>query len=338
METAILLKYITCPITKLIFCDPVMAEDGHFYEGLAIKTHLNKHNTSPVTGDKMGSILIKSPLMKRIVGEFIKSNPEYSSEMFLLKKPFYLFTSEFLKALREENYNALKEFSSIVLNTDINRETLFNIICKNCPDDIVKHIIDNSIDYDIADRQKLKPLHIVCKYSSIDVILHLAKKGVDLNSEDINGETPLGYLLLYRKDSYAQMISQYLALGPDINKLNKGGYSPAHYLINANDLDTLKLFVDNKLDVGLMSPKLGNVNLLQYVFRESKSMEIINYMIELNLSLDIDINLLTPSEQLIYQNQHFDKKQKQQLVFQYLTQLLHKPTIIDNYMTQIQNN
>lgn len=60
-----MLDYITCPITKLIFCDPVVAEDGYFYEFMAIKTHLTKSNISPTTGNQMGSNLTRSPLIKK---------------------------------------------------------------------------------------------------------------------------------------------------------------------------------------------------------------------------------------------------------------------------------
>ena len=40
----------------------------------------------------------------------------------------------------------------------------------------------------------------------------------------------------------------------------------------------------------------------------------------------------TPSEQLIYMNQHLDRKEKQQLVLYYLTKLLSKPEIIEDFM------
>lgn len=336
MEKNTLLRYLTCPITKLIFCDPVLANDGIFYEFMAIKNHLARNNTSPVTGEKIGNALLEAGTLKKMTDEFLVTNPEYKNDQFLFKKPFYLFTKEFLDLMRESKFEQLKDFTSIILNTEIGKETLFSMVCKMCPDDIVKHILDNSLDYDTSDRTKLKPLHTACKLASHNIIMYLAQKGVDVNSEDINGETPLGYLLLYRKDDSSKIIPDFLNLGADVNKINKSGFTPAHYIINNGDLDTLKVFMNHNLNIGLTSPKLGVVNLLQYAFKESKNQELIKYLIDLNIYLDVDVDIKTSTEQLIYFNPHLSKKQKQQLVLQYLTKLLSKVEIIEDFMDTLQ--
>lgn len=48
-------SYYLCPIMQDFFVDPVVAEDGHSYERSAIKTWLEKHNTSPLTNKMMYS-------------------------------------------------------------------------------------------------------------------------------------------------------------------------------------------------------------------------------------------------------------------------------------------
>ena len=337
MEKEQLLKYLVCPITKLIFCDPVLAEDGQFYEYMAIKNHLMRSNISPVTNEKIGTILLRSTNIKKITTEFLEHNPEYKNDQFLFKKPFYLFAKEFIDTLREGNYEKLKEFTSIVLNTDIGKESLFEIVCKNCPNEIIKHIIDNSIDYDVYDRKKLKPLHIACKYASGEVIMYLAKKGVDLESEDINGERPLSYIILYKKPTdYKSFIQDFIGLGTDINYISRNGYMAIHHIINNGDLETFKLFVDNNFNLGITSSKLGGLSVLQYAFRYSADFELIKYIIDLNINLDIDLDPKTSCEQLIYQNEYLNKRQKQQLVLQYLTKILSKAVIVDNFVDTIE--
>lgn len=336
MDKTDLLKYFTCPITKLIFCDPVLAEDGHLYEYMAIKNYFNKNTISPITGGRIGTLLIKATGFKKMVDEFVLTYPEYANDRFLFKKPFYLFTKDFLDLLREKKYDQLKEFTSIMLNTDIGKETLFSVICKICPDHIVKYVIDNSIDYDVYDRNKLKPLHTACKYATDDVIMYLAQKNVDLESEDMNGETPLGYLILYRED-YKNIVSKFIELGVDVNKMNKSGMNPSHYIVANGDVDTLKVFVEHNLNIGTTSAKLGGVNVLQYAFKVS-TMEVIKYLIELNINLDIDMDPKTPSEQLIYINQSLSRKEKQKLVLYYLTKLLNKPEVIEDYMASSVND
>ena len=335
MEKNALLQYLKCPITTLIFCDPVLADDGNFYECMAIKNHLLKSNQSPVTNERIGNTLVRATALKKMTNDFLLANPEYKNDQFLFKKPFYLFTKEFLDLLKENKFDNLKEFTSIILNTELGKETLFSVVCRLCPDEIIKHIIDNSLDYDVSDKNKLKPLHTACKLASHDVIMYLAKKGVDLNSEDINGESPLGYLLLYRKEEYYKFIPEFLDLGPDVNKMNKGGFTPTHYVINNGNLDMFKIFVEHNLNMGLISQKLGSINLLQYAFKESKNQDLIKYLIDLNINLDVDVDPKTLTEQLIYLNAHLNKKQKQQLVLHYLTKILSKAEIIEDYMDNV---
>jgi len=270
-----------------------------------------------------------------MVEEFLTNNPEYKSEQFLSKKPFFLFSKDFIESLKEKRFDDLMKYTTILLNTDLGKETLFEYVCKLCPDEVIKYIIDNSIDYDTCDKRKnLKPLHIVCKYSSRDVILHLLNKNIELQAQDLNGETALSYLILYRdKEFYNKVIPLFIKAGFNLELSNKEGFAPANYVINNGDLDTIKLFIDNGLNIGIPNKKLGNMNLLQYAFRESRNEQLIKYLVDLDINLDIDVDPKTTCEQLIYANVNLDKKQKQYLVLYYLTKIFKKPTIVENFIS-----
>src|SRR5579885_1237751 len=108
MEKDKLLQYLTCPLTKLIFCDPVLAEDGQFYEFMAIKNYLSRNTVSPTTGEKMGNSLTRASQLKKLTNDFLELNPGYKSDQFLFKKPFYLFAKEFIDNLKEKEYEKLK--------------------------------------------------------------------------------------------------------------------------------------------------------------------------------------------------------------------------------------
>jgi len=337
MEKTSILQYLTCPITKLIFSDPVMAEDGYIYENLAIKHYLTRNNTSPVTGEKISSYLTKAVQLKMMIGEFIGRHPECKADQFYSKKPFYLFSKDFFQNIQDKQFDNLKCYTMIMLNSEYNKETLFEIVCKNCPDDIIKCILDNSIDYDIYDRRKLKPLHIACKYASKEVIVYLAKKGVDLNCDDLHNETPLGYLILYNKKN---VIPEFIKCKNDsnnvnVNVINKSGYSPVHYIIKEGDIDTFNVLMQNHLNVGLVSQKLGGINLLQYAFRECPNSTFINFLIDQKITLDVDIDPKTSCEQLLYLNQNLTKKEKQELVLNYLKKVLSIPVIVDNFIDSL---
>lgn len=334
MESSSIIQYLTCPITKLIFSDPVVADDGYFYENLAIKNHLNRNNTSPVTGEKISSTLKKSPQLLKLVNNFLERNPEYNSERFYSKKPYYLFGKEFLNTIKTEEFDELLNYTTIVLNADVGKETLFEVICKSqCPPNVIKHIIDNSIDYDVYDKRKLKPLHIACKYSSPEIILYLVGKGVDCNCYDMNGETPLGYLIIYNKK---EMIEDFFKQGNvNVNTINYSGYSPVHYIIKDGDIETFKIFMNNNLVVSLTSQKLGGLNLLQYAFKECPNFDFIKTLIDLKITLDVDIDPKTSCEQLLYTNNNFNKKQRQELVLHYLKKVLNMPVVVNDFIDNI---
>lgn len=336
MEKNNLLNYIKCPITNLILCEPVIAEDGYFYEAMSLKVHLYKNDTSPVTGEKMGKIILSAKNMKALVNDFLEKNPEYKKDQFLVKKPFYLFGKDFVESIKNKNYDDITKYIDIILNAEIGKETLFEQVCKTCSDDIVKYVIDNSIDYDTYDKRKLKPLHIACKYASTEVISYLINKKVNLESEDLNGETPMSYLILYRTpDVYKQMIQEFLTMNVNVNIMNNNGFMTAHYIISRGDLDILKLLVQHNLNLTNVNKKIGNMNLLQFAFKESSNEELIKYLISLNVNLDIDIDPKTSCEQLIYMNRHLEKRQKQYIVLQYLTKILKKPVIVENFIDTV---
>ena len=58
-------------------------------------------------------------------------------------------------------------------------------------------------------------------------------------------------------------------------------------------------------------------------------------LIDLNINLDVDVDPKTSCEQLLYQNDLLNKKQKQQLVLYYLTKLFSKAIIVENYIDNL---
>lgn len=46
-------KTVSCPISRDIFIEPVIAEDGHTYEREYLERWLERNNISPMTGKKL---------------------------------------------------------------------------------------------------------------------------------------------------------------------------------------------------------------------------------------------------------------------------------------------
>ncbi|CAF1204371.1 unnamed protein product [Adineta ricciae] len=62
-----LIKSLTCPLTRQIFVDPVIADDGQTYERNAITNWLKSNQTSPTTGTLMTTSFIENGCIKQII-------------------------------------------------------------------------------------------------------------------------------------------------------------------------------------------------------------------------------------------------------------------------------
>lgn len=60
--------FLTCPLTKEIMREPVIAADGYTYERHAIDAWLQHHNVSPVTGKHLThKLLVDNTVIKSLI-------------------------------------------------------------------------------------------------------------------------------------------------------------------------------------------------------------------------------------------------------------------------------
>ena len=147
-------------------------------------------------------------------------------------------------------------------NRDVSID-LYNAIIgrdSNC----VKNLLDNGADINKVYDDGCTPLLIATYNGDIQCIRLLLGYGADVNkSNNHDGETPLlvtikynnsNYfeILLYvgtynrkkRPEDYIERIKLFLEYGADVNKANKDGETPLHYVLKysgKNDCDTLLL-------------------------------------------------------------------------------------------------
>lgn len=72
-------KIITCPITRELFSDPVIAPDGQTYERFAIDEWLRVNKRSPLTNLYMERNLIPNITVRQMVSEYIASKNKKKS-------------------------------------------------------------------------------------------------------------------------------------------------------------------------------------------------------------------------------------------------------------------
>lgn len=160
---------IRCPLTKLIFNNPVIASDGHVYEKEELLNYLKIKNISPITNVEFKSNEIFDVYhMKHLIECYLKENPEEKDEVFKSKydflfdyekihqiKKIYLnmFDNEYyfnklINFLESDNFDQIKKFIDIVEDIEykfndfiIEDEhcTLVDIIHKVCSPEVIKY-------------------------------------------------------------------------------------------------------------------------------------------------------------------------------------------------------
>lgn len=325
-------EQVICPITKLIFCDPVVAEDGYVYEYMAIRDWFKENDFSPVTKKKIGTRLMRVTSMKIIVEDLLDKEPHLRQEQFLFKKPFYLFKQELFDALLDNNANKIKEFTSICLTYEFRDTSLFEFACRQCSTDVLIYMFDNSIDQDVEDQKGVRPIHMACKYCKLDVVKHMVDNGVDLEAEDPNGCRPINYLLLF--DDSHSIVKYLIEKNINLNTRNNSGFTPLAYIIIRGDIETFNSFLNNGVDLR-EEPKIGE-SLMEFVFGNSRSAGFIKYIIDID---DIFKNSITDKpEKCIYSNSNLTEDEQQELVFYYLNKMYNIPVIDEEYMDNLSDS
>ena len=157
MNLDILIDNLKCPITFMIFRNPVTFEDGITYEYEAIKKWLLSSNLSPISKQviKMNPQINPNFNLKNIIDKFKKQN---------------LFDFE----LRYRKYNIYSE------KFNLNKFNKFN------NDNDKKNYLD-IIDLDTSTTLGFNPIHFICRHSTPEIIQYIIDKGVNLECENING-------------------------------------------------------------------------------------------------------------------------------------------------------
>lgn len=199
----------TCPITKCIFLDPVIASDGHIYERQAILQWIKKTGQSPLTREKMSDELFPVVYFRDELREQLKKYPEYSSSIYRYLNSYD--TDEVTDIIERDSYNELFNYVDFSLRDDIsitegtknkNKTFAYFVFKINNDSKLHQHIIRNSIDlffdYDVGHKEL--PIHYICKYCSLDTIQILLdefddKLNEQLEFRDDNNQTGLNYII-----------------------------------------------------------------------------------------------------------------------------------------------
>lgn len=213
MLTAIDIQDFYCPITKHIFLNPVVADDGFTYEKDAIKEWFSNNDFSPVTGEILkNKNIIPNNLIKYMIKSITDTNKnlllEQYKQIYTIKNIVQMIDNDTLdmndideiigfseisprvdgddklieKFIKYKNAKELikkmaqPEFSIIVTNTESEEQFRFIDYCitLNPSDDVMKYVIDRTPSIDVVYNDGTTILNLAINWDhSVNVIEHI---------------------------------------------------------------------------------------------------------------------------------------------------------------------
>ena len=315
------IENIRCPITKLIFKDPVSLPSGQTYERYAIQEWFTSNLNDPITREEFDDEpnLSTNITLKNIIEDHLQKHPSLYLEqykgIYSHLKLMMKMTEEELKTVPIEIYEKL--FEQLQNGDDDENENIIFELFKH--DNIMKCIIDNfEFDVVVEEESDLKLIHCIFSFSSFEIIQYAIEKGLSSNNpvfeiKNNSNETPIDYLVtdssfntfkrvlehypelkvdnklawmlfcdgLEDIPDWSDKVAYVLNKGIDINKQDDDGRYLIHSIVRYCDLDLIKLAVAKGAIMNI-----DNCNGMRpvHIVCKCRSFEIIEYIFSLKIN------------------------------------------------------
>lgn len=132
-----------CPISKLIFFEPILCADGFNYEQDYIVAHFKNSNISPMTGKYVKANGLPNKVLQLEIREYLEQNKEAKEDQYY-NNTFDSNIDIICRYIENKEWDKLSEF----IQYDLGRLYLINKLefLKDLPNDILLYILDNSLN------------------------------------------------------------------------------------------------------------------------------------------------------------------------------------------------
>ncbi|CAH6421038.1 Ankyrin repeat protein [uncultured virus] len=312
-----------CPLTRQIFCEPIVASDGYFYEKTAFLDYIihkkKSYNTikSPITNKPIADIFIDALGFKAIVSDFIEKNPKFEHIKYLPPKNITFET--FIEILINGKYSELLTFKNFDLKYNITvEETLLEYIFLNISDkDILSYIFCNMNTQQLYVESELldKLYYFFLKVDDLDKIILLNKiigkyitysgalKLYDVFKFGSQRVMEYYFTIIDKNDQYYnyyplmiilrhQSIENILLIlennSFDLDIFDSQGNSPIHIACYFQNLEIIKLLTNTGHIESLLINSYNNEYLTPlHIACQYQDLETIKYLISLGANLNV---------------------------------------------------
>lgn len=121
--------------------------------------------------------------------------------------------------------------------------------CENGQLELVADYIEQGININVENVQRMKPLHIACMFGHMDVVRLLVKNGADINAKTNHLLTPL-HCAVYCGD--VSIVRHLLNAGADSDAQTGRGYTALDIAYQYERLSIIELFSDESGEVAII--------------------------------------------------------------------------------------
>ncbi|OHD19837.1 MAG: hypothetical protein A2086_14090 [Spirochaetes bacterium GWD1_27_9] len=121
---------------------------------------------------------------------------------------------------------------------DENGQSVLSIVSKLRPD-LVKILISNNVDVNLADDNKITPLHWAVEFDNYEIVQMLLSNGANVNAVDLLNETPLHWAAWTGHIKSAKVLLEY---NSNVLFKNNGGVTPLDLAIKQEHYELVNLF------------------------------------------------------------------------------------------------
>lgn len=295
-----------CPITKEYFVHPVFADDGHIYERSAIETWYAKHETSPLTREKINNkALFSNHIFNNQLKEFYRIHPEIE----------ILDVNKLIEIVNGESYTANHVLKYLQIISDINDVRLNKKKSEDKHEtQILIQILGNQkfadflIDHhpiDYVGGCKYMLIHYICRFGTLESIKKIVNRpDIDLEAANFNGTRPIHFLFSAFTNVHdahqLEAIKLLVEKGVNLESINKfGEYSLLLLCSNDNNLsdefqyEAIKFLIEKNVNLNVKSNE--NSYPIHQICKEKTQLSEENRVKILQLLVDKGANLDVPN-------------------------------------------
>ena len=249
-----IINIITDPLSGKIFTYPVLADDGVVYEATELDIWKSNNGLMSPTTKKplLNDALLVIPL-KSFIDDLVEKCPSlknhrYDNSSYL--KSYSIHKVRISEIIANNNYNELKNYgnySFVNMGSDILRS-----IFSNVPFDVVKHIVENSIDFNAVlnvssmfNNEHWKITNFAAKYADLNTLKYIIERGGEINCESsINGYDILSPLHVAAIANKVENIKYLINSGANLLIKTSKGYTPFSFICQYCNEEMIKYCIE----------------------------------------------------------------------------------------------